>query len=286
VDGNYSFTCVAGNVTVNKATPSVSPAASTNPAFDLNAVTFTATVSSPESPPSGSVSFYDGTTLLGPISLAAGLANYTTSSLTVGTHSITAAYSGDSNFLNQTSAVVTQTVEDFTVSLSTPGGGSVTVLPGASAAYSFQVAPSGGSTLPAAVTLNASGLPAGATAAFTPSTLSQGAGSSTVTLVIRLSNQLVSNAAIPLGGGLALAMMGEIILLPLGKSTRRPRAKAWRRAGLSLLFLAVACVALGLTACGGTGTGFFAQRPQSYLVTVTGTSGALSHAVTVILTVE
>src|SRR5208283_4706115 len=65
VDPNYNFTYVAGNVTVNKATPTVALVSSKNPVLSLNPVTFTATVSFSVSTPTGSVSFYDGTTLLG-----------------------------------------------------------------------------------------------------------------------------------------------------------------------------------------------------------------------------
>jgi len=40
-----------------------------------------------------------------------------------------------------------------------------------------------------------------------------------------------------------------------------------------------------LTGC-GVGEGIFAQPQQSYTVTVTGTSGTLSHSATVTLTVQ
>jgi hypothetical protein len=41
----------------------------------------------------------------------------------------------------------------------------------------------------------------------------------------------------------------------------------------------------GLSGCGSTG-GFFGQAQKSYTVTVTATSGALSHTTNVTLTVE
>jgi hypothetical protein len=54
---------------------------------------------------------------------------------------------------------------------------------------------------------------------------------------------------------------------------------------LVLLFV-LTCAALGLTSCGGGGNGFFGQQVQTYTVTVTGTSGGLSHSFTVTLTVQ
>jgi hypothetical protein len=77
------------------------------------AVTFTATVL-PVSPgsgtPTGTVTFMDGTVVLGTVSLCNGVAKFTISSLARGKHSIKAIYNGDSDFLTSTSAVLTQTV--------------------------------------------------------------------------------------------------------------------------------------------------------------------------------
>ena len=55
--------------------------------------------------------FMDGSTTLGTGTLNGfGVATYTTSSLAVGQHSITAVYGGDANNAGSTSAVLTQTV--------------------------------------------------------------------------------------------------------------------------------------------------------------------------------
>jgi len=72
-------------------------------------VTFTATVTG--SSPTGTVTFRDGSTILGTGTLtAAGTATFTTSSLTVGSHPITATYNGNGINLPSTSAVLTQAV--------------------------------------------------------------------------------------------------------------------------------------------------------------------------------
>lgn len=61
-------------------------------------VTLTAQVSGGDTAPGGSVTFYDGTTALGnAVKLSNGQASLQVSNLAVGTHSITAKYSGDSN---------------------------------------------------------------------------------------------------------------------------------------------------------------------------------------------
>src|SRR5262249_59493294 len=74
------------------------------------AVTFTVTVhrSGGSGVPSGTVSFEDGTTVLATASLnAKGQATFTTTALSVGSHNITAIYSGDSSFAGSASAAVT-----------------------------------------------------------------------------------------------------------------------------------------------------------------------------------
>lgn len=77
-------------------------------------VTFTATVAvvAPGAgAPTGTVTFWDGGTQLATAALnAAGQATFTTSNLTVATHTITAVYSGDTNFVTSTSAALSQSV--------------------------------------------------------------------------------------------------------------------------------------------------------------------------------
>ena len=76
-------------------------------------ITFSATVASTISGspnPTGSVQFFNGSTLLGTGTLSGGVATFMTTSLTTGTYSITAKYLGDSNFTGSTSPVVNVTV--------------------------------------------------------------------------------------------------------------------------------------------------------------------------------
>jgi hypothetical protein len=104
--GNASLTFSIGSVAA-----SVSLSASPNPSHPGDAVTFTATVSGAS--PSGTVSFYDNGVLIGTGALNGGTpdqASFTTTSLSNGSHSITATYAGDGNNSSASSAAVTESV--------------------------------------------------------------------------------------------------------------------------------------------------------------------------------
>src|SRR5437667_433870 len=100
------------------ANSSTTLASSKNPSCSGDAVTFTATVSkqgsSGSGDPTGTVTFKDGSTTLGPAASLSGAggnsstATFTTSALSAGSHSITAVYSGDGTYTTSTSAVFTQ----------------------------------------------------------------------------------------------------------------------------------------------------------------------------------
>ncbi|MFN2546089.1 MAG: Ig-like domain repeat protein [Myxococcales bacterium] len=84
---------------------------SSNPAAYATPVTFTATVTSPDGTPTGTVTFQDGSTVLGTGTLdSAGKTTFTNSSLAIGNHAIEATYGGDDLFQGSMSSVLTQTV--------------------------------------------------------------------------------------------------------------------------------------------------------------------------------
>ena len=88
-------------------------AAIPNPSTYGQPVTFTATVSanlSGAGTPTGTVTFQDGTTILGTSILAEGVATYVNPALAVGTHAITAVYGGNADLSASTSAAQSQTV--------------------------------------------------------------------------------------------------------------------------------------------------------------------------------
>lgn len=73
-------------------------------------VTFTASVSSANGTPTGSVEFFDGGISLGTAALSGGVAVLATAALSVGTHVVSATYSGDTGFLSSDSSNVSVTV--------------------------------------------------------------------------------------------------------------------------------------------------------------------------------
>jgi uncharacterized repeat protein (TIGR03803 family) len=97
---------------VNKASSTIAIVSSVNPSKVGQTVKFTATVTSPTTKPTGTVTFMDGSAVLGTATVAAssGKATLSTSTLNAGSHKITAAYGGSANVVGSTSSVLTQTV--------------------------------------------------------------------------------------------------------------------------------------------------------------------------------
>ena len=98
---------------VNQAASTTALASSANPSVFGQSVTFTATVSitAPGAgTATGTVTFTDGASTLGTGTLAGGVATFSTSSLSVATHPISAAYGGDTNVTASTSSTVNQVV--------------------------------------------------------------------------------------------------------------------------------------------------------------------------------
>jgi hypothetical protein len=115
-DSNFTLSSTTSPLTqvVSQADTKMTVASSANPSRFGQPVTFTATVKAvaPGSGvPTGTVTFYDGSTILGtdPI-YGSGQATISIATLSVGSHTITASYSGDSNFTASTTPALTQTV--------------------------------------------------------------------------------------------------------------------------------------------------------------------------------
>jgi hypothetical protein len=108
-NGSTSSTLVQ---TINLPGTTTTLASSPNPSIYMTSVTFTATVSPAAA--TGTVTFNDGATTLGTVSLISGVATYSTAALTLGSPpDITASYSGDTNYGSSTSAILMQTVNNL-----------------------------------------------------------------------------------------------------------------------------------------------------------------------------
>jgi hypothetical protein len=124
-DSNFTTSTGAMTQTLNAAGTSTAVGSSPNPSTSGQNVTFTATVtvvapgSTAAANPTGTVTFQDAGVSIGTgtLSTNAGVttATYTTSTLSVGNHSITASYGGDSNF-TASSGSMTQTVNQGSTS--------------------------------------------------------------------------------------------------------------------------------------------------------------------------
>ena len=111
-DSGYGAASASLTQTVNaRGAPSLSIASSANPSNPGQSVTFTLTASGSSGPPTGAVTFKDGSTTLCSTTLTSGSASCAAASLTAGTHPIRADYAGDANYTAGSSNTVSQVVK-------------------------------------------------------------------------------------------------------------------------------------------------------------------------------
>ena len=168
---------------------STTPPSPASPQPYGTAVTFTATVTSTPGTPTGTVTFFsDGTQIGSAQTLVAGVAHLTTSTLAVGSHSITASYSpSPANFATSTSSAVgyqitgDATTTDINVAAGTTFGNF-----GVSTQFDVTVTNTGGSTSPTGsislIDTTAPGTPVLGTHALTPT----GGTTSTTSITVYL----------------------------------------------------------------------------------------------------
>ncbi len=114
--GDANFTAGVSSVatyTVNAAGTATTLLSSANPSVFGQNVTLTANVAITgfgAGIPTGTVSFKDGATVLGNVTLINGVAVLSSASLSVTSHNLTAVYGGDANFVTSTSIILAQVV--------------------------------------------------------------------------------------------------------------------------------------------------------------------------------
>ncbi|WP_405583027.1 Ig-like domain repeat protein [Streptomyces sp. NBC_01190] len=199
-NGSVGFTASTSPVdiqTVNKANTTTALTSAPNPSTVGQPVVLTAAVA-PVAPgsgaPTGTVSFFDGATLLGTGTLTGGVATLTTSALALGPHALTAVYSGSASYNASTSPAITQTVTN-----TSPVATKLTATPASATIGLDGLAHIG--TLKATLTVLSSGVPVpGQTITFKVGTTTLGTGVTNASGVAQLSNTTISPQAIILAG--------------------------------------------------------------------------------------
>ncbi len=112
-NGNFTPSTGTASLVVSQASTTTTLTSSGTPALFGRKVTFTATlrVTAPGAgAPSGTMTFRDGNTVLGAVSITNGRATWSGTSLARGAHSITATYSGDAGYSASTSSALMQQI--------------------------------------------------------------------------------------------------------------------------------------------------------------------------------
>jgi len=290
-DGSVDFTGpgitpqrILLNGTAAQSTTTIAITTNASPSLSGQPVVLTATVAAAGSA-TGAVTFHENSIVLGTQPLISGLASLTTSALSAGSHNITADYSGDSNFTGSSSLLLSQVVQDFSISpVPATGETNKIVLPGQKAIYQFSLRPvSGAFTFP--ITLSSTGLPTGATAEFSQQTITPGTTESTFLMVIT-APKVTSLLHGTLSGS---GILAAIILVPLFGSACRKNQKMKPLLPGTIVFIGLAAIT-GLTGC-GSNNGLLLENPKDYTITVTGTATgpqntSLQHSTSVRLTVR
>ena len=283
---DYTQTITNGTLTVTQAGSSTSLGVSSASITPGQSVTLSAQVaSSTTGTPTGTVNFYDNGSLLNAAALSGGAASYSTTVLAPGvTHTITAVYGGDTNFTGSSSTAttaVTVVALDFTMTIAGPSSG--TVIPGNAISYQVTVTPEYGAYA-GPVSFAVSGLPPGATATFSPSSIAANGGPQTITITIKTAPVTATQNAPPQPfGGRRLAPFALAILFLFGAGGIRRRGRHLRRMLCVALLVAGGLAATVLSGCAG---GFFTQQPRNYAITLTATAANLQHTATFTLDVQ
>ena len=253
---------------------SLALAASPNPANAGQAVTMTATATAAltGTVPGGTINFNDGSTTLGSAVLSNnGIATFSTSSLAVGTHPLTAILRNGPSFGGSSSLVVNEVIQayDFTLALSRAA---ISIPSGDYSNMTVTVTPVGGFT--GTVSLSCGGVPDHTQCVFPQgSTVSLSNGAKTVKLSINTSDvygngKLISRSA-PFrngskeGDSLAVVLLPALSLLGLAGGRRK-------RVQSACFAIAVMAGVVCLQSCSGKLPG--ETPPGNYPLTVVGTS--------------
>jgi hypothetical protein len=250
------------------------------------AETFTAAITpamTGRSTPTGSVSFYDGTTLLGTGSVSAGVASFASSSLAVGAHSITAVYTGDSNSNPVTSSASAVTVTALAPAFTLTNAGTLTLQLGQSSVMPLSLAAN--ATFSDTINFTCSGAPANSTCTVNPTSVALTAGGTgTASLVVTTTSPATASNTRPslLQKASGVASLASVFCLVAGWKFRK-------RVLLIVPIVLLGFSAFGLTGCTNGGSGIAAAKAGTYTLTVTATPAngtTAAQTATITLTVQ
>jgi hypothetical protein len=231
------------------------------------------------------VTFTDGTTTLGTGLLdGTGKATYTTSTLSVGAHTINASYAGAITFAASASSLsftvtAASVTPDFTIGLSPTAS---TVIDGRRTKTTITITPIRGFNQ--ATALTCSGAPDGETCTVAPSSVTpNGANAVTATATLQTSDETASlrnaHRNLTLAATLPLGLAGTIAFFGYGFRRRR-------RWPLLLIALATFTVLVTVSGCGHDRRYLFSPEPTTSALTLTGTSGSTTHSATWTVTIK
>jgi hypothetical protein len=143
VAASYNQRTPSAVLTVTLAPTATKVVTSKTPAPFGHLVTFTAAVTSSYGSPAGTVTFLDGSSVIGNGTISSGNAVFTTSTLGLGTHSIKAVYAGAGNFAASTSTSISQVVTQATTATALSSSANPSVF-GANVTFTATVTSNGG----------------------------------------------------------------------------------------------------------------------------------------------
>jgi hypothetical protein len=136
-----------------------------------------------------------------------------TASIGPGVHVISASYAGDATFLASNSNQITEQIDELMISR--VGNNNTTILPGTTVVYTLQVTPQVATKFLYTVSFSAGGLPAGASASFSPPTLAAGSTTAKITMTVTTATTSLNAPPaspferLPLALGLLLPLFGS-----------------------------------------------------------------------------
>ena len=283
--GNYTASSVNGTLIVTKATPVMSLDAQAGASSAL----LTAVVQNAgPTLPSGTVQFSEGGTPLGAaVTIASSSPGATPSasalvSLTPGTHTISASYSGDGTYTTASAVPITVVVGAGTPQFSLSGNGgntSATVQAGQTATYNISLGSQG---FIGSVALTCAGAPAGTSCTVNPASVNLSSTSTSVPITVTVSGtQNASSVPPPFRPTTLFVFAGVVMGMVTGLRKKRTQA---------VLAVMALFVIGGLTACGGGGNNTTpspsVKPPTAATLIVTATSGSQTASINLNLTIN